>query len=101
MHCSCTSSSLTLRVTMLRQRQCLFRILLADGDELVFHGEEGVDDVGIEVRAGILQEDRARDRMLEGGLIAPLGSERVVDVGYRHDSPAQRNLFSAQALRIA
>ena len=63
--------------------------------------EERIDDLGIEVDAALLENDRLGDVVREGVLVNAFGGQRIVDVGECHDPAAQGNLIANQALRVA
>src|SRR5688572_2593404 len=64
----------------------------ADRDELVFAELECLDDIGIELRAGAVEDDRTGLLVAESVLIDAFAGEGVEHVREGDDSAAERNV---------
>ncbi len=60
-----------------------------DFHELVFDGDEGVDQGRVEVASPAFEDDRFGDFVGEGGLVDALAGEGVIDVGDGDDATAE------------
>src|SRR4051794_12147447 len=80
------------------------RIADLDPDALQALGrdlEEGVDDRGIELRAGAVGDHRARLDDLGGGAVGADRRQRVEHVGHGEDPRRQRDGLAGQAVGVA
>src|SRR5687768_10752947 len=62
---------------------------VANLDELLFAAAEGLDHVGIELRARSVEDDAAGRLVAVGVLVDALAGQGVEDVGQGDDSPAE------------
>ena len=73
----------------------------ADLAQLFEAAQEGVDDVGVEVRAAARHDDLAGAVGRQRGLVGAGLDQGVVGVDHRDQPPGERNRGAAQAARIA
>src|SRR5450830_689355 len=76
-------------------------IAAGDGDELVLDFQEGVDDLGVKVRAAPIDDDLHGLRMLHALLVDATADQGVIHVGQRHQARRNRDGFASQPLRVA
>ena len=63
-------------------------------------GQEGVENVRVEMAAAAVPQDRHCFAVGQGGLVHSLADQRIVDVGDGHQARRQGDTFAAQAKRI-
>ena len=72
------------------------------GDFLELRGDvEEIHQLGIELPAGLTADDFDALSMRKRFFVNATGGEGVVDVGNRHDTGRQRDVFARDAVRVS